>query len=475
MRTVGCHRLNRYRAIDPRPLLDPAVQIRMNRVVRRKRGKSGRGRGHQQQQKQQQHSLLRISSLGSSGRDRRRQQHQHRKRHNNEINYNYLDDVDDEENGEKEEKEDKDSSGFRAGNHFCSLKTKPASIQSCFLGPCVRAGMADSFVWRPLAWSQCDRPCGSGRQHRKVICQSVRTGAKVDSKLCKAKRPKKTRPCNRRDCGVTSCLDMRERSRTRIDGEYDLTVQGASIRVYCYGMGSLVQPLEYLQLNGSASDDGGEEEEENYSQLIHRPSECSAGTNAERSPSYEAEPSHHQRTSTLYFKYVRLNVTTLELIVGDTMFASTKETTTAAAADAATPSLFKRRSVLINERSLGFGEAVVQGCLEYRGQGAVRCHFGSPEQQLFAKFSINLQKTGLAVAPEAHWHRLGPEAYVQRSVRRSKDGKKVEGFCGLDTTLINESEGLFFSGTSRKDGKVSSVCRLGCQPVPGGAIPLIVL
>ena len=185
------------------------------------------------------------------------------------------------------------------------------------------------------------------------------------------------------------------------------------------------------------------------------------------------------------------------------MFASTKETTTAAAADATTPSLFKRRSVLINERSLGFGEAVVQGCLEYRGPGAVRCHFGSPEQQLFAKFSINLQKTGLAVAPEAHWHRLGPEAYVQRSVRRSKvsvasagdeeyfwticlhglnffvclfqDGKKVEGFCGLDTTLMNESEGLFFSGTSRKDGKVSSVCRLGCQPVPGGAIPLIVL
>lgn len=128
--------------------------------------------------------------------------------------------MDDEENGEKEE-ENEDASGSRAGHHFCSLKTKPASIQSCFLGPCVRTGMADSFVWRPLAWSQvmghysvwvilfviifflpfqCDRPCGSGRQHRKVICQSVRTGAKVDSKQCKAKRPKKTRPCNRRDC-----------------------------------------------------------------------------------------------------------------------------------------------------------------------------------------------------------------------------------------------------------------------------------
>ena len=193
----------------------------MNRIVRRKRGKSGRGRGHQQQKQQQQHGLLRLSSLGSSGRDRRRQQHQHRKRHNNEINYNYLDDVDDEENGEKDEEEDKDVSGSKAGHHFCSLKTKPASIQSCFLGPCVRTGMTDSFVWRPLAWSQvmghnsvwvilfviifflpfqCDRPCGSGRQHRKVICQSVRTGAKVDSKQCKAKRPKKTRPCNRRDC-----------------------------------------------------------------------------------------------------------------------------------------------------------------------------------------------------------------------------------------------------------------------------------
>lgn len=62
---------------------------------------------------------------------------------------------------------------------------------------------------------------------------------------------------------------MRERSRTRVDGEYDLTVQGVSIRVYCYGMGSLVQPLEYLQLHSGDNEEDGKEE--NYSQLVHRP------------------------------------------------------------------------------------------------------------------------------------------------------------------------------------------------------------
>lgn len=96
------------------------------------------------------------------------------------------------------------------------------------------------------------------------------------------------------------------------------------------------------------------------------------------------------------------------------MFASYKETA----------AFNGGNGVLINEHSLGFGEAVVQGCPEYTRTGSVRCHFGGSsadvQQQLYAKFSINLQQTGLVVAPEAHWHRLGPEAYTQRSIRRSK-------------------------------------------------------
>lgn len=65
--------------------------------------------------------------------------------------------------------------------------------------------------------------------------------------------------------GVTSCLDMRERSRTREDGEYQLsTGQGVFLRVYCYGMGTLTHPREYLILDSAAY-------EENYSQLLHRP------------------------------------------------------------------------------------------------------------------------------------------------------------------------------------------------------------
>lgn len=57
---------------------------------------------------------------------------------------------------------------------------------------------------------------------------------------------------------------MRDRGRTlRLqDGEYELWIQGTTIRVYCYGM-STDKPIEYLILNSATYDD-------NYSQLIYQ-------------------------------------------------------------------------------------------------------------------------------------------------------------------------------------------------------------
>ena len=98
---------------------------------------------------------------------------------------------------------------------------------------------------------------------------------------------------------------------------------------------------------------------------------------------------------------------------GDTMFAQMKEMTSPS-------SIMSKQTnnVLINERSLGFAQALVQGCTEYV-KNSIRCNFGIGTS-IQAKFSINLRKTGLLVAPESHWHRLGPEQVTHRNIKRSQ-------------------------------------------------------
>lgn len=62
---------------------------------------------------------------------------------------------------------------------------------------------------------------------------------------------------------MVSCRDLRDRARTLQDGEYEVWVLGARIRVYCYGMYYLETPLEYLQIAPQVYAD-------NYAQLIEK-------------------------------------------------------------------------------------------------------------------------------------------------------------------------------------------------------------
>ncbi|OTF73095.1 hypothetical protein BLA29_011732 [Euroglyphus maynei] len=118
--------------------------------------------------------------------------------------------------------------------------------------------MTDAFVWRTGEWQTCSSPCGFGHQRRKVYCYSQRTNTHVDRFYCDVRfKPEKRRQCNLRSCinviltigEVISCQDRRDRTRIRNDGVYEIWVQGTQIRVYCYGMGFLEKPLEYLILN----------------------------------------------------------------------------------------------------------------------------------------------------------------------------------------------------------------------------------
>lgn len=102
-------------------------------------------------------------------------------------------------------------------------------------------------------------------------------------------------------------------------------------------------------------------------------------------------------------------------IASDTMFAEIKEVPSLSNILAAGEPTQK---VLINERSLGYGQALVQGCSMYV-HNSIRCNFGA-DASVQSRFSINLENTGLAVAPESHWHRLGPEQFTQRNIKRSK-------------------------------------------------------
>lgn len=112
--------------------------------------------------------------------------------------------------------------------------------------------------------------------------------------------------------------------------------------------------------------------------------------------------------------------------VNDTMFA-TMETK-----DSLSQSIsrqYQDRDLVIDERSLAFGQALVHSCPDndrnsiITGNGCAGARFGhQPTEwtQSLAGFSINLQSTGLILAPDTNWQRLGPDQLVYKHINRSK-------------------------------------------------------
>lgn len=110
---------------------------------------------------------------------------------------------------------------------------------------------------------KCSDPCGrKGRQVRRLFCLDT-NGRKVRRRNCRIDlRPQRKRKCNQRPCtGPTSCLDLQNRLKTNLDGEYTLLVGGRYMSIYCHGMDGR-EPQEYLTLPTG--------ERENYAEIYDK-------------------------------------------------------------------------------------------------------------------------------------------------------------------------------------------------------------
>lgn len=105
-----------------------------------------------------------------------------------------------------------------------------------------------SFCNKQKLQCKCD-----GFQRRSVKCYDELT--KTESNRCPEPKPGQKRKClPAADCRPRysrtvshTCHDVQRTRRTRLDGEYTLTVKGTPVSIYCHNMSSNA-PTEYLTL-----------------------------------------------------------------------------------------------------------------------------------------------------------------------------------------------------------------------------------
>nr|AAI17926.1 ADAMTS-like 4 [Mus musculus] len=80
----------------------------------------------------------------------------------------------------------------------CPLRSRPPDMRACSLGPCER-----TWRWFTGPWSECSSECGSGTQHRDIICVS-KLGAEFNvtspSNCSHLPRPPALQPCQGQAC-----------------------------------------------------------------------------------------------------------------------------------------------------------------------------------------------------------------------------------------------------------------------------------
>ncbi|XP_075834253.1 ADAMTS-like protein 4 isoform X1 [Microtus pennsylvanicus] len=80
----------------------------------------------------------------------------------------------------------------------CPLRSRPPDMRACSLGPCER-----TWRWYTGPWSECSSECGSGTQHRDIICVS-KLGAEFNvtspSDCSHLPRPPVLQPCQGQAC-----------------------------------------------------------------------------------------------------------------------------------------------------------------------------------------------------------------------------------------------------------------------------------
>ncbi|KAL7288709.1 hypothetical protein TKK_0017434 [Trichogramma kaykai] len=263
-------------------------------------------------------------------------------------------------------------------NGGCSEREKPPSQQ-----PCRDRGCADPFYWVAGTWRKCSEPCGiKGRQIRRLFCLD-RYNRKVRRRHCPVKlRPQRRRKCNQRPCtGPTTCIEVQNRLKTNVDGEYTLLVGGRYMSIYCSGMDSF-EPLEYLTLPQG--------ERENYAEIYDKrllnPHTCPF--EGVRNDSCECMNESVPISGRTMFQKIRINVHTLHIVGNDFKFA----------------------------RQIGLNN------IDYGKAGDCYSQKNCPQ----GRFAINLSGTWLMIAPEVHW----PKQKNTFSHIDKINNQRILGVCG---------------------------------------------
>ncbi|XP_008825308.2 ADAMTS-like protein 4 isoform X1 [Nannospalax galili] len=93
---------------------------------------------------------------------------------------------------------DQEEAGAGASVQGCPPRSRPPDMRACSLGPCER-----TWRWYTGPWSECSSECGSGTQHRDIICVS-KLGAEFNvtspSNCSHLPRPPALQPCQGQAC-----------------------------------------------------------------------------------------------------------------------------------------------------------------------------------------------------------------------------------------------------------------------------------
>ncbi|XP_022109098.1 A disintegrin and metalloproteinase with thrombospondin motifs 9-like isoform X2 [Acanthaster planci] len=268
---------------------------------------------------------------------------------------------------------------MRADDKTCHQESRPQDIRSCFISLC-----SSDVSWMMGPWSQCSKDCGGGVKERKVQCRD-RQGRRQPASSCGPPtiRPETRDVCNHEPCQPKSCRDIQLQRNLHDDQEYSILVQGRPLTVYCHSM-TTEGPTEFVTLPAGEVENFAEI----YPKRLLRATQCPY--NGNRNDDCECTDEGHREAGLTTFTKLRLNITSMEIIISDGTFADVR-----------------------------YGKFV-----PYATAGD--CYSSSDCPQ--GRFHINLIGTQLALAPEVDW---GTEGYaVSRRLARDRLNQRVAGRCG---------------------------------------------